>query len=113
MLPEWVFDDADRGFMAEALREAEAAAARDEVPVGAVVTCGGEIVARAGNRRAELADPTAHAELLALAAAGRRLHDWRLDTCTLYVTLEPCPMCAAACRQACACTPATISISPN
>lgn len=100
MLPEWVFDDTDRGFMAQALREAEAAAARGEVPVGAVVVRGGETVARAGNRRQELADPAAHAELLALAAAGRSLGDWRLDGCTMYVTLEPCPMCAAACRQA-------------
>jgi tRNA(adenine34) deaminase len=100
MLPSWVFDDNDRAAMAEALQEAISAAARGEVPVGAVVTRRGEIIARAGNRRQELADPTGHAELLALRAAGRILNDWRLESCTLYVTLEPCPMCAAACRQA-------------
>ena len=100
MLPDWVFDDDDRRFMAEALVEAEAAAHRGEVPVGAVVTRGGEIIARAGNRRQEIADPTAHAELIALRAAGQVVADWRLSDCTLYVTLEPCPMCAAACREA-------------
>jgi tRNA(adenine34) deaminase len=100
VLPGWVFDDADRAFMALALAEAEAAAVRSEVPVGAVVVRDGELVARAGNRRVELGDPTAHAELLVVAEAGRRLGDWRLEGCTLYVTLEPCPMCTAACRQA-------------
>jgi tRNA(adenine34) deaminase len=100
MLPDWVFNDDDRHFMAEALVEAEAAAERGEVPVGAVVIRGGEIIARAGNRRQESADPAAHAELIALRAAGRVAGDWRLSDCTLYVTLEPCPMCAAACREA-------------
>ena len=100
MLPEWVFDDNDRRFMAEAVAEAEAAAYRGEVPVGAVITCGGEIVARAGNRRQETGDPAAHAELVALRSAGRKRGDWRLSDCTLYVTLEPCPMCTAACREA-------------
>jgi tRNA(adenine34) deaminase len=100
MLPDWVFDDADRRFMDIALSEAEAAADRGEVPVGAVITRAGAPIARAGNRRRELADPCAHAEMIALAAAGRELGDWRLEDCTLYVTLEPCPMCASACRQA-------------
>ncbi len=100
MLPEWVFDDADRSFMAEALAEAEEAAARGEVPVGAVVTRGGEIIARSGNRRQERSDPAAHAEVIVLREAGRDVGDWRLSDCTLYVTLEPCPMCAAACREA-------------
>jgi tRNA(adenine34) deaminase len=100
MLPDWVFDDDDRRLMAEALIEAEAAAARGEVPVGAVIARDGEIIARAGNRRQEEADPSAHAELIALRAAGRALGDWRLPGCTLYVTLEPCPMCASACREA-------------
>jgi tRNA(adenine34) deaminase len=100
MLPEWVFDDDDRRFMTEALAEAEAAASRGEIPVGAVVTKGEEIIARAGNRRREKSDPAAHAEVIALRAAGRALGDWRLSACTLYVTLEPCPMCAAACREA-------------
>jgi tRNA(adenine34) deaminase len=100
MLPDWVFDDDDRRFMAMALTEAEAAADRGEVPVGAVMTRAGTVIARAGNRRRELADPGAHAELIVLAAAGHELGDWRLEDCTLYVTLEPCAMCAAACRQA-------------
>jgi len=100
MLPEWVFDDRDRAFMKEALAEAEAAGRRGEIPVGAVVTRGDEAVSRSGNRRMELNDPAAHAELLALREAGRVSGDWRLEDCTLYVTLEPCPMCAAACRQA-------------
>ncbi|MDX2437953.1 MAG: nucleoside deaminase [Acidobacteriota bacterium] len=100
MLPEWVFDEHDRAFMTEALGEAEAAGRRGEIPVGAVVARGCEVISRAGNRRMELHDPAAHAELLALAEAGRVVGDWRLEDCTLYVTLEPCPMCAAACRQA-------------
>ncbi len=100
MLPEWVFDDNDRSYMAVALAEAEAAAARGEVPVGAVIMRGGEIVASSGNRRQEESDPAAHAEVIVLREAGRRIGDWRLSDCTLYVTLEPCPMCAAACREA-------------
>jgi tRNA(adenine34) deaminase len=100
MLPDWVFDDDDRRFMAEAVAEAEAAASRGEVPVGAVITCDDVIIARAGNRRQEMSDPAAHAELLALRSAGRAVGDWRLSDCTLYVTLEPCPMCTAACREA-------------
>jgi tRNA(adenine34) deaminase len=100
MLPDWVFDEADRGWMTAALEAARAAMDRGEVPVGAVVVCGGELLARAGNRREELDDPSAHAEILALREAGRRLGDWRLPGCTLYVTLEPCAMCVAACRQA-------------
>ena len=100
MLPEWVFDNDDRSFMEAAIVEAEAAAARGEVPVGAVVTHGGVIIARAGNRRQEESDPSAHAEIIALREAGREVGDWRLSDCTLYVTLEPCPMCAAACREA-------------
>ena len=100
MLPDWVFDDDDRRFMTAALVEAAAAADRDEVPVGAVVIRQGEIIGRAGNRRRELGDPTAHAEILAIRQAAAGSGDFRLDDCTLYVTLEPCPMCAAACRQA-------------
>ena len=83
--------------MREALREAEAAAARGEVPVGAVITdAQGRIIARAGNRVLELRDPTAHAELLAIRAACRALGSERLVGCDLFVTLEPCAMCAAA-----------------
>jgi len=100
MLPDWVFDDDDRRSMTAALAEAVAAAERDEVPVGAVVVRRGEIIARAGNRRRELTDPTAHAEVLVLRQAAAVGGDFRLDDCTLYVTLEPCPMCVTACRQA-------------
>jgi len=98
--PDWVFDDDDRAAMAAALDEARAAAAQGEVPVGAVVVADGVIIARAGNRRQTDHDPTGHAELLALRGAARVRGDWRLSGCTLYVTLEPCPMCVAACRQA-------------
>ena len=85
-----------RSFMALALEEARAAAARGEVPVGAVVVRGAEVVARAGNRTRELADPTAHAESLAIREACRLAGSERLGGHDLYVTLEPCPMCAAA-----------------
>ncbi len=85
-----------RSFMAAALDEARAAAARGEVPVGAVVVRGGAIVARAGNRTRELADPTAHAEMLAIREACRLAGSERLAGHDLYVTLEPCAMCAAA-----------------
>ena len=82
--------------MSLALAEAEAAGARGEVPVGAVIVRSGEIVARAGNRTRELPDPTAHAEMLAIREASRKLSAERLDGCDLYVTLEPCAMCAGA-----------------
>lgn len=82
--------------MAEALIEARAAGERGEVPVGAVVVLGQEIVARAGNRTRELSDPTAHAEIMALRAACAAAGSERLPGHDLYVTLEPCPMCAAA-----------------
>lgn len=88
-------------FMDQALIEARAAAARGEVPVGAVVVApGGRVVARAGNRTRELSDPTAHAEILALRAACAAAGSERLPGHDLYVTLEPCPMCAAALSQA-------------
>ena len=84
--------------MAIALAEAEAAAARDEVPVGAVLVDGatGAILAQSGNRVEELQDPTAHAEMLVIRAAATGTHAKRLPGCDLYVTLEPCPMCAQA-----------------
>jgi tRNA(adenine34) deaminase len=84
------------GFMELALAEAEAAGKRGEVPVGAVVVRDGEVLARSGNRVEELADPTAHAELLAIRAAAAELGVPRLPDCDLYVTLEPCAMCAQA-----------------
>ncbi|MCU0752720.1 MAG: tRNA adenosine(34) deaminase TadA [Akkermansiaceae bacterium] len=86
----------DAHFMAQALREARKAYAAGEVPVGAVVVHQGRIIARAWNQVETLRDATAHAEMLALTAAQQSLGDWRLQDCTLYVTKEPCPMCAGA-----------------
>ncbi len=87
-------------YMNEALTEAKAAAARGEVPVGAVIVApGGEVVARAGNRTRELSDPSAHAELLAIRQACADLGSERLPGYDLYVTLEPCPMCASIISQ--------------
>lgn len=83
-------------YMQLALEEARAAALRGEVPVGCVVVCNNEVVARAGNRTVADRDPTAHAELLAIRAAALALGSERLTDCDLYVTLEPCAMCAAA-----------------
>ena len=86
----------DGRYMQEALREARAAGAEDEVPIGAVVVCRGRIIARGHNMTERLHDPTAHAEMIALTAATEALGGKYLDACTLYVTVEPCPMCAAA-----------------
>lgn len=86
----------DGRFMREALRAARRAPAHRDVPIGAVVVKDGLVVARARNRREADHDPTAHAEVLVLRRAARRLGTWRLDGCTLYVTLEPCAMCAGA-----------------
>jgi tRNA(adenine34) deaminase len=83
-------------YMRLALAQARAAATVDEVPVGAVVVCDGRIVGEAHNRRELDQDPTAHAEILALRQAAASLGIWRLSGCTIYVTLEPCPMCAGA-----------------
>jgi tRNA(adenine34) deaminase len=87
---------AGNNFMAIAMDEARAAGARGEVPVGAVVVLDGEVLAQAGNRTLADKDPTAHAELLAVRAAAKKLGSERLTGCDLYVTLEPCAMCAAA-----------------
>jgi len=87
-------------FMRMALREAEQAYAEDEVPVGAVIVHGGDVIASAHNQREQLKDPTAHAEMIAITQAAESLGSWRLDECVLYVTLEPCPMCAGAIVQA-------------
>lgn len=84
----------DEAYMRLALEEAATAGAEGEVPIGAVVVCDGEVVARAHNRRETDADPSAHAEFLAMVAAARELGRWRLTGCTVYVTLEPCLMCA-------------------
>jgi tRNA(adenine34) deaminase len=83
-------------FMQLALDEARAAAARGEVPVGCLIVCNGEVIARAGNRTIADRDPTGHAEMLVIRAAASALGSERLADCDLYVTLEPCAMCAAA-----------------
>jgi tRNA(adenine34) deaminase len=82
--------------MAQAIAMAKKAVKRDEVPVGAVIVKNGRIIAKAYNRRETRRSPLAHAEILAIAKAARRLGGWRLSGCTIYVTLEPCPMCAGA-----------------
>ena len=90
-----------RHWMMRAVELAEAAGKAGEVPVGAVIVGPeGGVLAEAANRRERDKDPTAHAEILALRDAGKRLNSWRLHNCTLYVTLEPCPMCAGAIIQA-------------
>src|SRR3954468_5978366 len=83
-----------------ALRQAEEAAAADEAPIGAVIVQGERVLAAARNEREALRDPTAHAEMIAITQAAAALANWRLEGCTLYVTLEPCPMCAGAIVQA-------------
>jgi tRNA(adenine34) deaminase len=90
----------DTYFMGEALRQARRAESQDEVPIGAVVVRYGEIIARAWNQVEILKDATAHAEMLAITQAESIVGDWRLDECDLYVTKEPCPMCAGAMVQA-------------
>jgi len=88
------------GFLKEALSEAKAAALELEVPVGAVLVHEGKIIARGRNQREKLQSPISHAEIHALLAGAEHLGSWRLIDCVLYVTLEPCPMCLAACQQA-------------
>lgn len=88
-------EEQDR-YMREAIKMARKAEKRDEVPVGAVIVKRGEVIARAYNLRETKKDPLAHAEILAIKKASKRLRSWRLETCVLYVTLEPCPMCAGA-----------------
>ncbi len=87
-------------FMRLALQEADAAMAENEVPVGVVIVRNEQVVAAAHNQREQLRDPTAHAEMIAITQAAETLQDWRLEGCTLYATLEPCPMCAGAILQA-------------
>lgn len=87
-------------FMRAALEEAQKAFDEDEVPIGAVIVCDGRIIARSHNMREQLKDPTAHAEILAMRNASEYLNGWRLHRCDLYVTVEPCPMCAGAIVQA-------------
>ena len=86
----------DEAFMLRALAEARQAGEEEEIPVGAVIVRGEQIIAAAHNQREALRDPTAHAEMLAITQAAESINNWRLNECTLYVTLEPCPMCAGA-----------------
>ena len=88
--------DLDEKYMREALREAGYAAGSDEVPVGAVIVCRGKIIGRGHNMTETLHDPTAHAEMIAITAATEAMGGKYLNDCTLYVTVEPCPMCAGA-----------------
>ncbi len=88
--------DAHSAFMREALQLASLAGEMGEVPVGALVVCDGEIVGRGHNLRESRQDPTAHAAIIAVQQAAETLGSWRLEGCTIYVTLEPCPMCAGA-----------------
>ena len=88
------------GYMQLALEEARQAMTEEEVPVGAVIVREDRVIARAHNQREQLADPTAHAEMIAITQAAAACGSWRLDGATLYVTLEPCPMCAGAILQA-------------
>lgn len=90
----------DIDFMREAISLAKQAAACGDVPIGCVITHGGEIIARAYNRRNQDASVLAHAEIIAIEQASKNFQDFRLEDCTLYVTLEPCPMCAGAIVQA-------------
>lgn len=95
-IPLESLESQDSRFLRMALREAEKSAEQGEVPIGCVIVKEGRVVGRGCNRMETLRDPTAHAEILAIGAACQALDNWRLDGCTLYVTLEPCPMCAGA-----------------
>jgi tRNA(adenine34) deaminase len=93
-------DEIDRRYMQEAIELASKSLATEDVPVGALVVYQGRVIGRGFNQREKLQDPTAHAEMLALTAAAEYIGHWRLEDCTLYVTLEPCAMCAGALVQA-------------
>lgn len=95
-----VTEEEHERFMREAIKQAKKAAAIDEVPIGCVIVHEGKIIARGYNRRNTEGAVLAHAELIAIKKACRKLQDWRLEGCTMYVTLEPCPMCAGAIVQA-------------
>ncbi len=97
---EQIDDVMHEHYMKLALEEAEQALREEEVPIGAVIVHENRVIARAHNQREQLHDPTAHAEMIAITQAAESLGGWRLNDCTLYVTLEPCPMCAGAIVQA-------------
>ena len=89
-------NNSDEHFMLEAIKTAQIAESKGDVPIGAIIVHKGKIIARAWNQREELNDPTAHAEIIALGQAAEAIGNWRLHECTIYVTLEPCTMCAGA-----------------
>jgi len=100
----WLLDEeleplSDEHWMRQALKLAQQAAEQDEVPVGAIIVHKNKIIASAFNQREQLADPTAHAEMIAITQAASHLNSWRLLECSMFVTLEPCPMCAGAILQ--------------
>lgn len=95
---DWTRDDIK--FMKEAIRQAKKAESIEEVPIGCVITYQGKIIGRGYNKRNLQGSTLAHAELLAISKASKKLGDWRLEDCTMYITLEPCPMCAGAIVQA-------------
>ncbi|MBR5377418.1 MAG: tRNA adenosine(34) deaminase TadA [Lachnospiraceae bacterium] len=92
-------ESTDERFMKEALKQAKKAYDSGEVPIGAVIACGGKIIGRGYNRRNTDKVALAHAEITAIRKASKKLGDWRLEGCTIYITLEPCPMCAGAIVQ--------------
>lgn len=94
------YNNDDEKYMAQAIRQAKKAAAIDEVPIGCVIVHEDKIIARGYNRRNIDSSTLAHAEIMAIKKASKKLGDWRLEECTMYVTLEPCPMCAGAIVQA-------------
>ncbi|MBI1248060.1 tRNA-specific adenosine deaminase [bacterium] len=100
MLGQFELPDLHQLYMQMALQQADQAAGMGEVPVGAVIVHQGNIIAAAHNQREMLRDPTAHAEMIAITQAAEAMGGWRLEDCILYVTLEPCPMCAGAIVQA-------------
>ena len=100
LLEQFELPDLHQLYMQMALQQAEQAARADEVPVGAVIVREGSVIAAAHNQREMLRDPTAHAEMIAITQAAEAVGGWRLEGCLLYVTLEPCPMCAGAILQA-------------
>lgn len=95
-IPDIPSSDQDEKYMREAIREALSAAEEDEVPIGAVIVCRGRVIARGHNMTERLKDPTAHAEMIAITAATDSMGGKYLTDCTIYVTVEPCPMCAGA-----------------
>ncbi|MCX7831466.1 MAG: tRNA adenosine(34) deaminase TadA [Actinobacteria bacterium] len=95
-MSKYSYESKDEKYMREALKEAEKAAKKGEVPIGAVIVKEGKVIGRGHNLRETKNDPTAHAEIIAIRQAAKKLKNWRLSGCTLYVTVEPCPMCAGA-----------------